>query len=159
MINNVTIAGRLTKDVELRYTGSGIAVGSFTLAVERPFKNADGEKETDFINGVIWRKNAKNMANFTTKGSRVGITGRIQTRNYQNNEGQTIYVTEVVAENFHTIDTKAETDAQRSQNGSQNGASDAYNSRFGGNNQQTNSDPFDRNNDSIDISDDSLPFD
>lgn len=158
MINNVTIVGRLTKDVELRYTGSGIAVGSFTLAVERPFKNADGEKETDFINGVIWRKNAENMANFTTKGSRVGITGRIQTRNYQNNEGQTIYVTEVVAENFHSIDTRAETDAQRNQNGSQSGASDAYNSRFGGNNQKTNSDPFAKNEGDVDIPDSSLPF-
>lgn len=153
MINNVTLVGRLTKDVELRYTGSGIAVGSFTLAVERPFKNAQGEQETDFIRAVIWRKNAENMVNFTTKGSRVGITGRIQTRNYQNNEGQTVYITEVAAESFQLLETRAETNAQRQQNGTNSNSNQSYN-----NNQRTNGDPIDKNNDAVDISDDDLPF-
>lgn len=153
MINNVTLVGRLTKDVELRYTGSGIAVGSFTLAVERPFKNAQGEQETDFIRAVIWRKNAENMVNFTTKGSRVGITGRIQTRNYQNNEGQTVYITEVAAESFQLLETRSETDAQRQQNGTNSNSNQSYN-----NNQRTNEEPIDKNNDAVDISDDDLPF-
>lgn len=153
MINNVTLVGRLTKDVELRYTGSGIPVGSFTLAVERPFKNAQGEQETDFIRAVIWRKNAENMVNFTTKGSRVGITGRIQTRNYQNNEGQTVYITEVAAESFQLLETRAETNAQRQQNGTNSNSNQSYN-----NNQRTNEDPIDKNNDAVDISDDDLPF-
>lgn len=153
MINNVTLVGRLTKDVELRYTGSGIAVGSFTLAVERPFKNAQGEQETDFIRAVIWRKNAENMVNFTTKGSRVGITGRIQTRNYQNNEGQTVYITEVAAESFQLLETRAETNAQRQQNSTNSNSNQSYN-----NNQRTNEDPIDKNNEAVDISDDDLPF-
>ena len=86
MINNVVLTGRLTKDVDLRYTSSGTAVGSFSIAVDRQFKNQQGEKETDFINCVIWRKSAENFANFTRKGSLVGIQGRIQTRNYENQQ-------------------------------------------------------------------------
>lgn len=182
MINNVTLVGRLTRDVELRYTGSGIAVGSFTLAIERPYTNAQGERETDFINCVIWRKSAETMANFTTKGSRVGITGRIQTRNYQNNEGRTVYVTEVVAENFQMLESKAETDQRRTEQGggssynsggysnsnsqpfSNNQSQQNTNQAPGNNNQNNNfsagydNDPFEKNDDAIDISDDDLPF-
>ncbi|WP_271295245.1 single-stranded DNA-binding protein, partial [Weissella confusa] len=84
MINRVVLVGRLTKDVELRYTTSGAAAGSFTLAVNRQFTNSNGERETDFINGVIWRKSAENFANFTSKGSLVAVEGRLQTRNYEN---------------------------------------------------------------------------
>ncbi|WP_338354488.1 single-stranded DNA-binding protein, partial [Fructobacillus tropaeoli] len=107
MINRVVLIGRMTKDVELRYTQSGVAVGSFSLAVNRPFKNSDGEREADFINAVIWRKSAENLANFTGKGAQVAIEGRLQTRNYENNQGQRVYVTEVVVDNFSLLESKA----------------------------------------------------
>lgn len=83
MINNVVLIGRLTRDVELRYTPTNVAVATFTLAVNRNFKNADGEREADFVNCVIWNKQAENLANWTKKGYLVGITGRIQTRSYE----------------------------------------------------------------------------
>lgn len=105
-INNATLIGRLTKDIELKYTQSGTAVASFTLAVNRNFKNDAGEYEADFINCVIWRKGAENIANFTRKGSQVGIEGRIQTRNYDNQQGQKVYVTEVVVNNFHLLEPR-----------------------------------------------------
>lgn len=84
MINNVVLVGRLTRDVELRYTPSNQAVATFTLAVNRNFKNQDGEREADFINCVMWRQQAENLANWTKKGALIGVTGRIQTRNYEN---------------------------------------------------------------------------
>ncbi|MBS7390631.1 MAG: single-stranded DNA-binding protein, partial [Fibrobacter sp.] len=85
MLNNVTLTGRLTKDADLKYTSTGTAVASFSLAVDRQFKNANGEKETDFINVVAWRKTAETLAEHTRKGSLIGIVGRIQTRNYEGN--------------------------------------------------------------------------
>ena len=88
MINNVVLVGRLTKDAELRYTPSNVAVATFTLAVNRPYKNDAGEREADFINCVIWRQSAENLANWAKKGSLIGITGTIQTRNYENQQGQ-----------------------------------------------------------------------
>lgn len=91
MINNVVLVGRLTKDPDLRYTSTGTAVATFTLAVNRNFSSASGEKEADFINCVVWRKTAESMANYTKKGSLVGIIGRIQIRNYDNDAGQRIY--------------------------------------------------------------------
>lgn len=100
MINNVVLVGRMTRDAELRYTPSNVAVATFSLAVNRNFKGANGERETDFINCVIWRQQAENLANWAKKGALVGITGRIQTRNYENQQGQRVYVTEVVADNF-----------------------------------------------------------
>ena len=103
MINNVTLVGRLTKDVELKYTPSNVANVSFTLAVNRTFKNANGEREADFINCVIWRQAAENFANWVKKGALIGITGRIQTRNYENAQGQRVYITEVIAENFQML--------------------------------------------------------
>lgn len=105
MINNVVLVGRLTRDPELRYTPQNQAVGTFGLAVNRQFKNANGERETDFINCVIWRQQAENLANFAKKGSLIGITGRIQTRNYKNQQGQKVYVTEVVADNFQMLES------------------------------------------------------
>ena len=106
MINNVTLVGRLTKDVELKYTPANQAVAQFTLAVNRTFKNANGERETDFINCVIWRQAAENLANWAKKGALIGITGRIQTRNYDNAQGQRVYVTEVIAENFQMLESR-----------------------------------------------------
>jgi len=108
MINNVVLTGRLARDVELRYTGSGAAVASFTLAVNRQFTNRNGEREADFINCVMWRKSAENFANFTHKGSLVGLTGRIQTRSYDNDAGTRVYVTEVVADNFSLLEPKSD---------------------------------------------------
>ncbi len=106
MINNVVLVGRLTKDAELRYTQSNIAVATFTLAVNRPFKNEAGEREADFINCVIWRQSAENLANWAKKGSLIGITGVIQTRSYDNQQGQRVYVTEVVASNFQLLESR-----------------------------------------------------
>ncbi|HEK9983374.1 TPA: single-stranded DNA-binding protein [Streptococcus equi subsp. zooepidemicus] len=109
MINNVVLIGRLTKDVELRYTPSQVACAQFTLAVNRNFKNQDGQKEADFINCVMWRQAAENLTNWTKKGHLIAITGRIQTRNYENQNGQRIYVTEVVAESFQILEKRDNT--------------------------------------------------
>lgn len=106
MINNVVLVGRLTRDAELRYTQSNIAVATFTLAVNRPFKNEAGEREADFINCVIWRQSAENLANWAKKGSLIGVTGVIQTRSYDNQQGQRVYVTEVVASNFQLLESR-----------------------------------------------------
>lgn len=106
MINNVVIVGRMTKEADLRYTQGGNAVASFTVAVNRNFTNAQGERDADFINCVIWRKSAESLANLTSKGSLIGIVGRLQTRNYENQQGQRVYVTEVVAESFQLLESK-----------------------------------------------------
>ena len=113
MINNVTLVGRLTKDVELKYTPANQAVAQFVLAVNRTFKNANGERESDFINCVIWRKSAENFANFVKKGALIGITGRIQTRNYENAQGQRVYITEVIAENFQMLESRNQQQGQQ----------------------------------------------
>ncbi|WP_105142119.1 single-stranded DNA-binding protein [Streptococcus suis] len=107
MINNVVLVGRLTRDVELRYTPSNQAVATFTLAVNRNFKNqSTGEREADFINCVLWRQQAENLANRTKKGHLIAITGRIQTRSYDNQQGQRVYVTEVVADSFQVLEKR-----------------------------------------------------
>lgn len=110
MLNNVALTGRLTKDVELKYLGTGTAVGTFTLAVNRTFKNKQGENEADFINIVVWRNQAENCANYIRKGSLVAVEGRIQSRTYDNQEGKKIYVTEVVANMVHFLDTRKKND-------------------------------------------------
>lgn len=107
MMNNVVLVGRLTKEADLRYTQSGNSVASFTVAVNRNFTNQSGEREADFINCVIWRKAAETLANLTKKGSLIGVIGRLQTRNYENQQGQRVYVTEVVAESFQLLESKA----------------------------------------------------
>lgn len=105
-MNNVNLVGRLTKAIDLRYTQNGVAYGSFTIAVNRRFKNQNGEREADFINCVIWKKSAENLANFTNKGSLIGVSGAIQTRNYDNQQGQRVYVTEVLVENFDLLESR-----------------------------------------------------
>lgn len=115
MLNSVALTGRLTKPVDLRYTQSGTAVGSFTIAVDRQFRSANGERETDFINCAIWRKSAENFANFTHKGALVGIEGHIQTRTYDNAQGQRVYVTEVIVENFALLEPKGSLQGQPTQ--------------------------------------------
>ena len=106
MMNSTCLVGRLTKDVELRYTPSNVAVATFTLAVNRTFKNENGDREADFINCVMWRQQAENLANWAKKGALIGITGRIQTRSYDNQQGQRVYVTEVVAEQFQLLESR-----------------------------------------------------
>ncbi|MQS52146.1 single-stranded DNA-binding protein [Companilactobacillus mishanensis] len=108
MINNVTLTGRLTRDPELRYTANGAAMVNFTVAVNRQFTNAQGEREADFISCQMWRKAAETFSNYTHKGSLVGIVGRIQTRNYENDKGDRVYVTEVVADQFTFLDSKSD---------------------------------------------------
>ena len=105
MINRVVLIGRLTRDPELRRTAQGDAVTSFTLAVNRSFTNADGQQQADFINCVVWRKQAENVERYCFKGSLVGVEGRLQSRTYENNQGQTVYVTEVVCSNVQFINT------------------------------------------------------
>ena len=150
MINSVCLVGRMTKDAELKHTGNNIAVASFSLAVNRNFKDANGERETDFINCVIWRQQAENLANWAKKGALIGITGRIQTRNYENQQGQRVYVTEVVAENFQMLESRA--------------AREGGNANVGYNQPQQQAPNFARentqyhNSNPIDISSDDLPF-
>ena len=114
MINNVALVGRTTKEIELKYTSNDLAYANFTLAVNRNFKNQNGEREADFINIVIWRQQAENLANWAKKGTLLGVTGRIQTRNYENQQGQRVYVTEVVADNFQILEKReAQANAQK----------------------------------------------
>lgn len=105
MLNQVVLIGRLTRDPELRYTpGNGVPVASFTLAVDRPFTNQQGEREADFINIVTWRKLAENCANYLQKGSLAAVTGRLQIRSYDDNHGIKRKVAEVVADNVRFLD-------------------------------------------------------
>ena len=115
MINHATLVGRLTRDVDLKYTNNGTAVASFTVAVDRNFKNAQSERETDFINCIMWRKAAESFAKYTHKGSLVGVEGQIQTRTYDNKQGQKVYVTELVVDQFSFLDPK-KTDAPAQMN-------------------------------------------
>lgn len=112
MINNVVLVGRLTRDVDLRYTQSGVPVANFSVAVERNFRDANGERQTDFINCVMWRKAAENFAKYTRKGSLVGLEGSIQTRNYENQQGNRVYVTEVLVDNFSFLESKSVTESR-----------------------------------------------
>ena len=139
MINSVCLVGRMTRDAELRYTPQNQAVATFSLAVNRDFKNQNGEYEADFINCVIWRQQAENLANLAKKGALIGIVGRIQTRNYENQQGQRVYVTEVVAERFKLLEFNKQNDQNQTQSYSQQP-------------------DFGRNASPMDISDDDLPF-
>ncbi|WP_251554422.1 single-stranded DNA-binding protein [Neobacillus muris] len=167
MMNRVVLVGRLTKDPELRYTPSGVAVATFSLAVNRPFSNQQGERETDFINCVVWRKPAENVANFLKKGSLAGVDGRIQTRNYEAQDGRRVYVTEVLAESVQFLEPKNASSANRNDN-DHFGAPprEPQGAPFGNQNQRPNNnqgytkvndDPFGGSG-QIDISDDDLPF-
>ena len=161
MINNVVLVGRLTKEPDLRYTNNGTAAASFTLAVNRSFKNANGDREADFINCVIWRKPAETLANYARKGTLLGVTGRIQTRNYENQQGQRVYVTEVVAENFQLLESK---NSNSSQNTSATNVSNTQTNNYTPNKQNASQanlglNPMDDfSGTTIDINDDSLPF-
>lgn len=151
MINRTILVGRLTKDPEFRVTPNGVSVTTFTLAVNRTFTNAQGEKEADFINCVTFRKQAENVSHYLTKGNLAGVDGRMQSRSYENNEGKRVFVTEVVADSVQFLEPKG--------NGSNNVS---QGQQRGNNNQQssnaTTDNPFANANGSVDIQDDDLPF-
>ena len=172
MLNSVCLVGRLTRDPELKYTTSNIAVATFSLAVNRTFKDANGERETDFINCVIWRQQAENLANWAKKGALIGITGRIQTRSYENQQGQRVYVTEVVTENFQMLESRAAREGSSANQGNTSGAFGNDNGYAGPHGQQTPQQQASQqqnqgfaqggsqfgNASPMDISDDDLPF-
>ncbi|WP_314084880.1 single-stranded DNA-binding protein [uncultured Gemella sp.] len=106
MVNNVVLVGRLVRDVDLRQTSTGKEMTYFTLAVNKNFKNEQGEQAADFIGCVAFGKTAENMARFLSKGSLIAVEGRISTRNYQGNDGKTVYVTEVVASSITFLESK-----------------------------------------------------
>jgi len=135
MLNKVILIGRLTKDPDLRFTSNGTAIATFTLAVDRPYTNQSGEKETDFINIVVWRKAAENTATYLKKGSLAAVDGRIQVRHYENDEGRRVYVTEVVAERVRFL-------------GGGNGSKNS--------NDELSGDPFE--GEPMEFEDDDLPF-
>ena len=143
MLNSTVLVGRMTDNAELRYTPNNQAVATFRLAVNRQFKNQNGEREADFINCVIWRQQAENLANWAKKGALIGIIGRIQTRNYENQQGQRVYVTEVVVDSFQLLEFNKQNNQGQSQ--SHNQQPDF------GRNEAMQSSP-------MDISDDDLPF-
>jgi len=109
-VNRIVLVGRLAQEPELRYTQTGIAVGRFTIAVNRPFLNQQGEREADFIDIVVWRNQAENCANYLSKGRLVGVDGRLQIRSYETAEGQRRRVTEVVADRVEFLDRARDTE-------------------------------------------------
>lgn len=143
MINRVILEGRLTRDPELRYNPSGIAITTFTLAVDRAFKNSNGEREADFIRIVAWRQLAEICANNLKKGRLISVEGRWQTGSYENNEGQRVYTNDCVIDSMHFLGRN---------DGDQPDTSST--DRRPNNNQ----DPFSEDGKPIDISDDDLPF-
>ena len=161
-MNKVFLIGRLTRDPELRYTGSNLPVATFALAVNRNFSNQSGEREADFINIVVWRKQAENVKNYLSQGSQVAVEGRIQTRSYDGNDGQKRYITEVIADNVEFLGSK------NSSSNSNNMSAPASNNAgptpydFGNTPEPKGTDidsnPFADFGASIEISDDELPF-
>lgn len=144
MINRVVLVGRLTKDPEHRQTQSGVSTATFTLAVNRTFKNKNGEREADFINVVVFRQQAENVSKYLSKGSLAGVDGRIQSRSYENKEGQRVFVTEVVADSVQFLEKK-NNNQQNSQPQQQLGQAPAGNNPFA-------------NDNNASIDDDDLPF-
>lgn len=154
-MNNVSLVGRLTRDPELKYTANNVANATFSIAVNRRFKNAQGEREADFINCVIWRQQAENFANWLRKGMQVSLVGSIQTRNYENNEGRRVYVTEVLVDNFQSLERRDANQEMQNQvnNGMQQQQQGSYNPNQG---QNFARDPLDGQD--MEINPDDLPF-
>ena len=138
MINRTILVGRLTKDPEFRTTPSGVNVANFTLAVNRTFTNSQGEREADFINVVVFRKQAENVNNYLSKGQLAGVDGRIQTRSYENKEGKRVFVTEVVADSVQFMEPKSQQSKPQQT--------------------QAKDNPFANGNGPIDIKSEDLPF-
>lgn len=167
MINRVVLVGRLTKDPELRYTPAGVAMARFTLAVNRTFSNQQGEREADFINCVVWRKQAENTANYLKKGSLAGIEGRIQTGSYEGQDGKRVYTTDVVADSVQFLEPRGQNNAPGGGEtpGQPNTPGTGYNGSNGRNEANTppsytraDEDPFSNSSGPIEVSDDDLPF-
>lgn len=163
MINRVVLVGRLTKDVDLRYTPSGVAMARFTLAVNRTFSNQQGEKEADFINCLVWRKQAENTANYLKKGSLAGVEGRIQTGSYEGQDGKRVYTTDVVADSVQFLEPK--NGQATPNNGSTGQPNDHQRSQTEYQQPQTqpnytrvDEDPFSNSSGPVEVSDDDLPF-
>lgn len=151
MINRTVLVGRLTKDPELRYTSSNLPVAKFTLAVNRTFAGPSGEREADFIQCVVWRKQAENLARFVKKGSLVGVEGRIQTGSYDDKDGIRKYTTEVVCDSVQFLEPK----------GSENNSNYSYDNRDSYETQYRNEPQQSRRQEStptIDVAEDDLPF-
>ena len=169
MLNRTVLVGRLTRDPDLRYTPNGKAVANFNIAVNRPFKDQNGENQADFINGVAWNKQAESLANYMKKGSQIGVDGRLQSRTYEGQDGKTVYVTEVVADSIQFLETKNQTNQQQNQSYQQQQYNQQPNQQYNQqshNQQQINAanqevnrqaDPFQNQGQPLDISDD-LPF-
>lgn len=169
MLNRIILIGRLTRDPELRYTPAGVAVTQFTLAVDRNFTGQNGEREADFIPVVTWRQLAETCANYLRKGRLAAVEGRIQVRNYENNEGKRVYVTEVIADNVRFLESSQNREGGTAPSGGSTpeepafgGGGNGGNSARGNNNNfsrnNNNQDPFSGDGKPIDISDDDLPF-
>ena len=149
-INNVVLVGRMTKDPELKYTQGGVAVTRFTLAVNRPFTNQQGQREADFVNCVTWRKQAEATANYLRKGSLAGVEGRIQTSNFEGKDGNRVFMTEVVAESVTFLEPKKDNQSPP-HTPPQNDQQQTQNNNQGNQWQDPNGPP-------IEVSDDDLPF-
>ncbi len=177
MINNVTLVGRLTKDPNVRQTQSNVTVAQFTLAVDRNFTNAQGEREADFINIVVFRKQAEQVGKYLAKGRLCGVEGRMQSRKYEK-DGQMVFVTEVVANSVQFLDSGNKQNQQQN-NGYQPQQNNGYQPPQNNNYQpqqnngyqppqqpnqppqnqpQQQGNPFANANGPIDIKDDDLPF-
>ena len=166
-MNKVILIGRLTKDPELRTIASGNATTSFTIAVNRNFTNQNGEREADFINCVAWRKQAENVAKYCTKGSQVAVDGRIQTRNYDAQDGTKRYVTEVIADNVsflggRSTSSESSSYAANNYNNVSNTNDSMSSNNFGGSNDivttNLSEDPYANMGSEVALSDDDLPF-
>ena len=157
-MNKAILIGRLTKDPELRTTPTGRNVCQFSVAVSRNFTNANGEREADFINCVVWDKQAENLVKYQKKGNQIAVEGRIQTRNYDDKDGKKVYVTEILASNISFLDSKG---TGATGNTSFNNLPAPPMVDTSSNNMETVSvekDPFEAFGDSIEISDNDLPF-
>lgn len=164
MINRTVLVGRLVRDPEYRTTPSGVQVATFTLAVNRTFNNQQGEREADYINCVVFRKAAENVNQYLSKGKLAGVDGRLQSRSYENKEGQKVFVTEVVCDNVQFLEPKG---SQNGSNSYQNGTSYQKGNNYTQNNQNVqqgqNKAKYDQQNNPFNngsgFNDDDLPFD
>ena len=144
-MNKIILTGRTTKDIDLRHTTSGVAVANFSLAVNRDFKNEEGEYEADFINCVAYRKLAETISSYVKKGDRLGLVGRLQIRNYDNSEGNKVYVSEVIVDSIEFLEAKKDKNASKEEVSGKDAPKEEK-------------DPFAEFGEKIEITDDMLPF-
>lgn len=154
-MNKAILIGRLTRDPELRTTPTGRNVCQFSVAVNRTFTNANGEREADFINCVVWDKQAENLSKYQKKGNQIAVEGRIQTRNYDDKDGKRVYVTEILATNISFLDAKGTSNGGGSFN---NMPEPPMEDKSNATTVSVDKDPFEAFGDSIEISDNDLPF-